>query len=280
VSWASFQAVITRIAGTDAASPTAPAITQTPGTTFDIKLYQALVDTAGTVTLTDERDWSLVDRDDSTIEHSAGQLRVKDDGITNAKMADMAAQTAKVRAAGTSGDPSDVAIPTQGVLGRAGGNIEGIEAATQDTVLAKKTGQALSFRTVDTAMITADAVDDTIVGNRVPQFYRRQGGSATNWATQGTSTQTPGAVRMQAGVRRWTGIASFAGDVTVTFPVAFSNVPIVIATHQGDASSDDVVIIVRSTSATQVTLFWRVVNETAGLAQTVVDINWLAIGSE
>jgi len=55
VTWASFQCIITRIAGTDAASPTAPAITQTPGTTYDIMLYQALVNTSGTVTLTDER---------------------------------------------------------------------------------------------------------------------------------------------------------------------------------------------------------------------------------
>lgn len=58
ITWASFACVITRIAGTDAGSPTAPAITQTPGTTYDIKLYQALVNTGGTVTLTDERSWA------------------------------------------------------------------------------------------------------------------------------------------------------------------------------------------------------------------------------
>jgi hypothetical protein len=55
VTWASFQCIITRIAGTDAGSPTAPAITQTPTTTYDIMLYQALVNTSGAVTLTDER---------------------------------------------------------------------------------------------------------------------------------------------------------------------------------------------------------------------------------
>lgn len=57
-SWASFQITIVRIAGTDAASPTAPAITQTPGTTYDITLYKALVNTSGTVTLTDERTFA------------------------------------------------------------------------------------------------------------------------------------------------------------------------------------------------------------------------------
>jgi len=53
--WAGFILSVHRIAGVDSGSPTAPAITQTPGTTYDIMLYQALVDAAGTVTLTDER---------------------------------------------------------------------------------------------------------------------------------------------------------------------------------------------------------------------------------
>ena len=48
-SWASYTVRIYRIAGTDAVSPTAPAIVQTSGTTYDIKLYQALVNTSGTV---------------------------------------------------------------------------------------------------------------------------------------------------------------------------------------------------------------------------------------
>lgn len=46
---------ITRIAGTDAAKPSPPAITQNSGSVYDITLYQALVDTAGNVQLTDER---------------------------------------------------------------------------------------------------------------------------------------------------------------------------------------------------------------------------------
>lgn len=59
-SWAAFTVRITRIAGVDAGSPTAPAITQTSGTTYDILLYQALVDTGGTVTLTDEHTWAQI----------------------------------------------------------------------------------------------------------------------------------------------------------------------------------------------------------------------------
>lgn len=54
-SWAGYTVRIHRIAGTDAATPTAPAITQTSGTTYDITLAQVLVDTSGNCTVTDER---------------------------------------------------------------------------------------------------------------------------------------------------------------------------------------------------------------------------------
>ena len=55
-NWSAFTVLITRIAGTESAgAPAAPAITQTSETTYDITLYQALVDSSGTVTLTDER---------------------------------------------------------------------------------------------------------------------------------------------------------------------------------------------------------------------------------
>jgi hypothetical protein len=60
--WAGFDVEITRIAGTDAVSPTAPAVTTTSGTTYDIMLYQALVTTAGAVTITDERQWATWDK--------------------------------------------------------------------------------------------------------------------------------------------------------------------------------------------------------------------------
>lgn len=59
--WASFTVRVHRIAGVDAANPSAPAITQNSGTTYDIMLAQVLVDTAGTVTVTDERTWAALD---------------------------------------------------------------------------------------------------------------------------------------------------------------------------------------------------------------------------
>ena len=54
-NWSAQTVRVTRIAGVDAGSPVAPAITTTRGTTYDIYLCRALVDTGGTVTVTDER---------------------------------------------------------------------------------------------------------------------------------------------------------------------------------------------------------------------------------
>lgn len=159
--WTAQTVRITRIAGTDAASPTVPAITQSSGATYDIKICQVLVDTGGNVTVTDERVWAIVAADESTIENNAGTLRVKALGI-------------------------------------------------------------------DTAEIAADAVDDIKVGNRVPQFYRRQGGSATDWDSPGTTSRTPGAVRVQGGAVDLTvAISAYIGSVSITFPTTFSNKPLI-----------------------------------------------------
>jgi hypothetical protein len=85
-SWAGFTVRITRIAGTDAGSPAAPAVTTTSGTTFDITLYQALVDTGGTVTLTDERAFAYINT-----------AEIADLAITAAKIAADAVETAKIK---------------------------------------------------------------------------------------------------------------------------------------------------------------------------------------
>lgn len=89
VDWASFEATITRIAGTDAGSPSAPAITQTSGTTYDLKLCQVLVNVSGDITVTDERVWAQPEVDDSTIEidQATGALQVPDDGIDSDQIA-------------------------------------------------------------------------------------------------------------------------------------------------------------------------------------------------
>ena len=72
------------------------------------------------------------------------------------------------------------------------------------------------------AGIANDAVDDTKVGNRVPQFYRRQGGNSSDWSYLGNINYTPGAVRIQSGVSE----APALSTINIVYPVAFSNKPI------------------------------------------------------
>lgn len=88
----------------------------------------------------------------------------------------------------------------------------------------------LDAGSVNTAALAADSVDDTKAGDRVPQFYRRQGGDPADWAIEGTNNYTPGAVRMQGGIAPLTlpSGGSF-GEVTVTFPVPFSSAPFTTA---------------------------------------------------
>ncbi|OGO66582.1 MAG: hypothetical protein A2029_01525 [Chloroflexi bacterium RBG_19FT_COMBO_47_9] len=101
-----------------------------------------------------------------------------------------------------------------------------------------------TFRRPTTLTMTDDiddnAVDDTKVGNRVAQFYRRQGGNATNWDTPGSTDYTPTAVRKQLGVRTLEILSgNYSASVAITFPVAFSVVPAVKIGIQGIAGTVD-----------------------------------------
>jgi len=127
----------------------------------------------------------------------------------------------------------------------------------------------------------ADIVDDTKVGNRVPQFYRRQGGSPSNWATPGTSTQTPGAVRMQAGIVSITipNGSSTSNILTVTFPQAFGDIPLVFVSLVNNNGYLGDQLYTRDATATTVGIVAnRESIDTAG--DDVLSAAWLAIGPE
>jgi len=95
--WTAQTVRITRVAGTEGAG--APSLTQTDGVTWQIPLAQASITTGGVITVTDERVFvhpnieiesgMIADSiaDASTIEVSSGQLRIKDNGVTAAKIA-------------------------------------------------------------------------------------------------------------------------------------------------------------------------------------------------
>lgn len=130
---------------------------------------------------------------------------------------------------------------------------------------------------VTTAKLANDSVDDTKAGNRVPQFYRRQGGNATDWITAGTTTQTPTSVRMQAGVlaiANTDGATGKIGSTTLTFPTAFSAKPLVFAQVYND---DDTIATVSNVTATQCTISWRGVESSVAFS---MNVQWFAVGPE
>jgi len=309
-SWAAQTVRVTRIAGTDAASPTAPAITQTSGTTYDVMLCQALVDTAGTVTITDERTLAQVDTSE-----------IADLAVTTAKLRTSPAMSVLGRAS-VSGSPDDLTATVDGYVLRRNASALGFGQITidsipnllitsgklaADSVIAGKiadgavdtagrlasnvvttvkilddnvTAAKIADGAIDaTAKLANDIVDDTKVGSRVPQFYRRQGGSATNWMTEGASNYTPTTIRVQ-----WGAVAvpivngQRSGSAAITFPVAFSDVPwIMVACITSGGANGQLVGTVGSPTASG---FTAGANREGTAADVSYVLVWLSIGPE
>lgn len=132
---------------------------------------------------------------------------------------------------------------------------------------------------VTLAKLAADSVDDTKAGNRVAQFYRRQGGDASDWSVPGTTTRTPTAVRDQAGVIRYSGTSASFGQQAVTFPQAFSQPPIVNITplaHQ-TGNTTGISASILSVTSTGFVIWFEVLDATS---RTNIDFHWRAIGAE
>jgi hypothetical protein len=282
-----FTVVLHRIAGAQSSSPTAPAITQTSGTTYDILLWQVLTNAGtGIATITDERQFAQV----QTAGIADGALSA--DAAGRAKMANQFLHRDKVIDGTFTAGPDgrgkfangfinsdllgDSSVITAKILDAnvttdkiADLNITSGKIAANSVIAGKIATGGVSA----TAQLADDIVDDTKVGNRVPQFYRRQGGDASNWATTGTTSRTPGMVRMQGGAIEWTGSIVPQGGITITFPVAFSNNPLAFAT----TTTSFITLRIASISTTQVEIFWY---DTSGGGKTSVGINWLAIGPE
>lgn len=156
------------------------------------------------------------------------------------------------------------------------GNIQigGVSAANQ-----------LAYNVVENNQLGPDAVDDLKVGDRVPAIPKRQGGSASDWGTPGTSPYTPGAVRIQVGSIAITlGIGIALGTAIITFPDAFSNPPLVFYNMSNEDASGElfdyshhVGVPTVAPSATQCRIgVWR---DTTGAAEIIV-VHWMAIGPE
>lgn len=293
-SWSAQTVRITRIAGTEG-SGSAPSMTQTANTTWDIPLANVSITTGGVCTVTDQRTYvkhpgvygwlqqantfngnqtingtliATQHQTDSsnywTLSGGVNPVFVWD-GVNDYTLYNRASNILSdviggttVRSSNASGDMS---IPGSFSAG-------GLNASQ------------LSSGTVPAARITAvsaDSIDDTMVGNRVPQFYRRQGGNATDWDSAGTSTQTPGMVRMQSGTIAVTFSGSAIASQAVTFPTAFSAKPGVVCGIVGSPGSQ----IIFSPQAQSITSSGFTVALAANTSISVtVNIFWIAVGTE
>jgi hypothetical protein len=197
-----------------------------------------------------------VNVDDVTLQLPADTISVKADGIGNTQLRNSGALSVIGRSANSTGDPAD------------------ISAVAASGAVLRESGSTLGFGTIATAGIAADAADITIIGNKVPGFLGRQGGSATIWSTGGTNNYTTTiAPRVQMGCIEWAGSAASSGSIAITFPVAFSYAPVVFA---GSINSY-AVCNPASITTTGCSLDWR---DTAGTLHTGIYLTWQAWGAE
>jgi len=131
-------------------------------------------------------------------------------------------------------------------------------------------GGALGANSVTTSSITNQSITGTKLINGI--IKRRKGGSASDWNTNGTTvvdTSTSDVV-FQTGSALNTN-----ADVAVTFPVAFTNKPMVIV---GMMSANGINGTVRAFNITTIGFTFRVLDTTWALAASSEDIGWIAIG--
>jgi hypothetical protein len=96
----------------------------------------------------------------------------------------------------------------------------------------------------------------------------RQGGSSTNWSTAGTNSYSEASTLIQAGAVT----TSSSARVTVTFPTAFSQVPVVFA-----STVDASVLIFANIETISATTF-TIDAFNMSSARVVALVVWTAIG--
>lgn len=255
-NWTARTIRITRLAGTDASSPVAPAITQSSGSTYDIMLYQALVNTSGTVVLTDERVFAYVATAD-----------IADSAVTSNKIADSAVTTNKISNSNvTTAKIADANITSAKI---ADANVTTAKIADLNVTTAK-----IADLGVTAAKIGNGVVDDTKAGQRVLVLKKRQGGHASDWATGGTTDYTPSLVQAQGGTAIAVFSASQTASITVTFPVAFNRTPLVFVTPQ--SATNHFSIAIGSVAEASVVIYLRCEQ---GAITANIPVCWLGVGS-
>jgi len=169
-SWTAKTVRITRIAGTEGAG--APAITQSPGSVYDVKLAQVRVTTSGGITVTDERQFCRFATEIST-------LNLADQAVTDTKLADGAVTSSKI---------ADGAVDTAQLVDSAVTSAKINSGAISDAHISATAAIAQSKISNTTRAIDADKVDGYHASDFAPVGYitnQQQSHSIeynTNWS--------------------------------------------------------------------------------------------------
>jgi hypothetical protein len=271
VSWSAQTVRLVAVRNTDGVGAI-PSLTQTPGTTYEIRLATFTITTGGVITLTDARSWC---------KFSDAQDGDAFSGVTGLSVIGRSANTSGASAAITAGTDAYALRRSGTSIGFGQIATGGIadDAVTEAKIVTGAVGaDQIAAGAVGNGELADSSVDDTKLGNRVPQMYRRQGGSASTWGTPGTTEYTPGEVMMQAGIASGSMSAGVGiQDLSITYPVAFSVGPLVLLTMAVPSEGQTYYIWHRYTPGPSA-ITVHIVRLTTTNSITY-SIQWLAIGT-
>ena len=297
LDWTAQTVRLVAVRNTDGVNST-PSLTQSTSTQWEIRLATFTITTGGVIALTDARaychygmriDLNNVDGLSAATAIPYGDANSRLTSGTELSYTD-STNTLAVLANG--GDPRFVL----GDGGGAGlfGYLQWNSAADEmrlgtntggDTIKVSEAGQVTLSPASATApiVLSPNGQGQKVTGLAADMAatlqLRRQGGSATDWSSGGTSNFTPTTAREEVGVAVITITPgnSFA-DTVVTFPTAFGQVPHVMTSLQRTSLCSGYVLN-WGADATTTTATIRVErNGTSGT--TIVTVNWHAIGAE
>jgi hypothetical protein len=128
--------------------------------------------------------------------------------------------------------------------------------------------------------IADEGVTAAMAGAGVPVLTDRQGGSATDWSAQGTTNYSVGNSSIQVGASIVTIPSGESSEgLSVTFPVAFAQPPLVVAQIQTAETPVAIVLFSSSGSASTHLFGVRTADGSNVADDTVVGIDWIATGS-
>ena len=246
--WAGF-AVHVHVIKNVADNAPAPAITQTPGTTYDVLLYQARVTDGGVVTLTDERLYAL-------------PITVQALGIDSGQIAAGAIDLAHMSANSIDSDQY------------VDGSIDHAHLAT-DSVEGHniKDGEVIHAKLADDSVETHNVKDLQItqakLATAASKVAYRQGGEATGWYLAGANDYTPTSCLFVIG----SCVSGDGVDKTITFQDPFGQVPLLFISWEHVATGEWYVL----TSITVNTFVFSIKN--AAGTKVIRQVAWMAIGT-